>query len=230
MTLHAGISDLAAGKFVLLYDSEGRENEVDMVIGAEFVKSEHVAKMRTDGGGLICVAVHPIIAENLGLPYMADVYSICSDRFETFKAITPNDIPYDERSAFSITVNHRKTFTGVTDVDRALTIRELGKIGYGAMRKKCIDEFGKNFRSPGHVYLLRGAEGLLDARMGHTELSIFLAELAGITPVVAICEMLDASTGRALSFEKAKTYSEKNGLTLLRGSDLFEEFRRRREV
>jgi 3,4-dihydroxy 2-butanone 4-phosphate synthase len=227
MSLKRATSDLAAGKFVLLHDSDGRENEVDMVIGAEFVEWQHIARMRTDGGGLICVALHPIIAENLGLPYLADVYASCSDRFAVFGAITPNDIPYDERSAFSISVNHRRTFTGVTDADRALTIKELSGIATRAMRERCVEEFGRNFRSPGHVHLLRAVDGLLDARRGHTELGVFLAELAGITPAVALCEMLDASTGGALSVEKAEMYAKRNGLALVDGSEVFDEFRRR---
>ncbi|MEM2878475.1 MAG: 3,4-dihydroxy-2-butanone-4-phosphate synthase [Candidatus Hadarchaeales archaeon] len=226
MNVRKGASDLAAGKFVLLHDSDGRENEVDMIIGAEFVKPEHVTAMRTDAGGLICVAVHPLIARNIGLPYLSDVYASCSDRYEVFGAITPNDIPYDERSAFSITVNHRKTFTGVTDVDRAMTISELGRLGARAMREKCLNEFGRKFRSPGHVTLLRAAEGLLDSRRGHTELAVVLAGIAGITPAVVLCEMLDSSTGKALSTENAAVYARRNGLTLLDGAEVFEEFRR----
>jgi 3,4-dihydroxy 2-butanone 4-phosphate synthase len=77
------------------------------------------------------------------------------------------------------------------------------------------------------VHLLRAVDGLLDARRGHTELGVFLAELAGITPAVALCEMLDASTGGALSVEKAEMYAKRNGLALVDGSEVFDEFRRR---
>ncbi|MEM2874687.1 MAG: 3,4-dihydroxy-2-butanone-4-phosphate synthase [Candidatus Hadarchaeales archaeon] len=227
MRVRRAASDLSSGKFVLLHDSDGRENEVDMVMGAEFVQPGHVARMRLEAGGLICVALHPVIAKNIGVPYLADVYATCSDRFEAFGVVTPDDIPYDEKSAFSISVNHRKTFTGITDEDRSLTIRELGRLGAKAMRGKCVEELGKNFRSPGHVPLLRAADGLLDARRGHTELSVFLAELAGITPVVVLCEMLDASTGRALSVERARMYAEEHGLALVDGSEIVDEFRRR---
>ena len=131
----------------------------------------------------------------------------------------PDDLPYDERSAFSISVNHRRTFTGVTDEDRALTIRELGKLGALAMDAPMIEEFGRNFRSPGHVPLLRAANGLLAERTGHTELAVVLAELAGVTPALAICEMLDATTGKALGLAKASEYARKKGMPLLAGMD-----------
>jgi 3,4-dihydroxy 2-butanone 4-phosphate synthase len=215
------------GKFGLLHDSEGRENEVDMIMAAEFVGPSQVATMRKDAGGLICVALHPTIAENFGLPYLTEVYEAASSKFKVLTKTRPHDIPYDERSAFSLSVNHRRTFTGITDIDRALTISELGRLGAKALDGPAVEEFGRNFRSPGHVPLLRAGDGLLDERQGHTELSIALAELAGVTPVVVVCEMLDAKTGRALSRKAAADYAKKHGLVLLRGSDVVRNYRRR---
>lgn len=226
MSVEQAVKALNTGKFVLLHDSVGRENEVDMLIAAEFVGAPQVATMRREAGGLICVALHPTIAENFGLPYLTEVYDVASSKFDVLANTRPNDIPYDERSAFSLAVNHRRTFTGITDIDRALTIRELGNMGAQALDGSVVEEFGRNFRSPGHVPLLRAADGLLDERQGHTELSVILAELAGVTPVVAVCEMLDARTGRALSKEEAAEYGKKHGLVLLDGSDIVSEFRR----
>jgi 3,4-dihydroxy 2-butanone 4-phosphate synthase len=193
---------------------------VDMLVAAEFVSPSHVATMRQDAGGLICVALHPTIAENFGLPYLTEVYEAASSKFGVLAKIRPNDIPYDERSAFSLSVNHRRTFTGVTDIDRALTIRELGRLGAEALEGSALEEFGRNFRSPGHIPLLRAGDGLLDERQGHTELSVALAEFAEVTPVVTICEMLDARTNRALSREAAAGYAKKHGLAILDGSDV----------
>ncbi len=224
MRMKRALRDMKSGKFVLLHDSETREDEIDMVMAAEFVGPSEIATMRQHGGGLICVALHPTIARNFGLPYMTDVYDAASSRFDILAATRPYDIPYDERTAFSLSVNHRKTFTGITDVDRALTIRELGRIGMRALNGSAFEEFGKNFRSPGHVPLLRAADGLLNERRGHTELSVVLAELAGVTPVVVICEMLDAQTNRALSKKGAEKYAEEHGLVILNGSDIVSEF------
>ena len=228
MSLERAAKALKAGKFVLLHDSDGRENEVDMLVAAEFVGPSHVATMRQDAGGLICVALHPTIAENFGLPYLTEVYEAASSKFDVLARIRPNDIPYDERSAFSLSVNHRRTFTGVTDIDRALTIRELGGLGARALDGPAVEEFGQNFRSPGHIPLLRAGDGLLDERQGHTELSVVLAELAGVTPVMVVCEMLDAKTNRALSRKSAAGYAKKHGLVLLDGSDILMGCKKRR--
>jgi len=220
LSIGGALEDLRAGKFVLVHDAASRENEVDMVIAAEAVEPKHVAVMRRDAGGLICVTLHPRIADNLGLPHLTEVYEKASPHFGVLSLTTPDDLPYGERSAFSLAVNHRRTFTGITDFDRALTIRELGKFGAKALNGSMVEEFGRNFRSPGHVPLLRAAGGLLAERRGHTELVVALAELAGITPVVAICEMLDGQTGRALSLEAASEYASGRGLWCLRGEEI----------
>ena len=227
MSLDNALGAIRSGKFVLAHDAADRENEVDMMIGAEFVKPEHIATMRRDAGGLICVALHPQIAQNLGLPYLTEIYRGASSEFEVLELTRPNDLPYDERSAFSLAVNYRRTFTGVTDIDRALTIKELGKLGGRALDGPMEEEFGRNFRSPGHVPLLRASNGLLDERRGHTELAVALAELAGVTPVVAICEMLDSKTGKALSFEDASNYASERGLVCLRGDEIIRAYRKR---
>ena len=220
MNIDRALEALRGGSFLLVHDAVSRENETDLVILSEVVEPRHIATLRSEAGGLICVALHPRIADNLGLPFLTDVYKAASRRYEVFAATKPNDLPYDEKSAFSIAVNHRKTYTGITDVDRALTIRELGRLGAKAIGKKMAGEFGKNFRSPGHVPILRAAEGLVLERQGHTELVVALAEMTGVTPVVAICEMLDARTGRALSQKAAAEYAEARGLECLNGADI----------
>ena len=220
MSIDRALEVFRSGEFVLVHDAASRENEVDMVVAAEFVQPTHIATMRKDAGGLICVALHPTIADNLGLPYLTEVYDGASTKFGILKLTRPNDLPYDERSAFSLAVNYRRTFTGITDIDRALTIRELGKLGARALEDPMEEEFGRNFRSPGHVPLLRAARGLLDEREGHTELAVALAELAGVTPAVAICEMLDSETGKALSFEGAGSYASERGLICLKGEEI----------
>jgi 3,4-dihydroxy 2-butanone 4-phosphate synthase len=167
---------LKKGKFILLHDSENREDETDMVILAQHVKPEHIAKMRTDAGGLICAAVGNTAAEAIGLPFMADVLTEAENRYPLLKKMRGEDIKYDKKSAFSLTVNHRKTFTGVSDVDRALTIGELG--AYVRDLKEIKDPatvFGSKFRSPGHIPLLISS-GLAN-RQGHTELTCAIAEI-----------------------------------------------------
>lgn len=219
MSVERALEALRAGRFVLVHDAKGRENEVDLVIAAAAVRPEHVTTMRRDAGGLICVALKSEVADSFGVPYLTDVYRAAMPKFRVLKTAWPDDIPYDERSAFSITVNHRKTFTGVTDADRALTISELGKLA-ARRNSDLVAEFGKEFRSPGHVHLLRAAKGLLAERRGHTELVVALAGLAGITPVMCISEMMDARTKNALSGAGAKAYGKRHGIDFLEGSEI----------
>ena len=208
------------GEFVLVFDDDDREGEVDMIIASEFVTPKSVATLRNDAGGLICNCLHPDYCDEIRLPFMVDIMEAASEKYPDLAKLAPNDIPYDERSSFSIWVNHRKSFTGITDIDRAMTISELAKM----LADSRFDEFGSTFRSPGHVCLLRGADGLVKNRQGHTEIGLALCELAGVTPVCVVCEMMDADTGRATSIDDARKYAEENDLVLLRGKDIIDEY------
>lgn len=213
------VQALAAGEFILLYDFDDRERETDFAIRSDAVTPAGIRQMRKDGGGLICTAVHPLAAQRLGLPFASDVLRA------TVIAEREGDIPYDRRnhSSFSLWVNHRDTYTGITDRDRALTITEIAdhvkrSLNGGGVR------FHESFRTPGHCALLRAADRLLDQRKGQTELSIALAEMAGITPAVTICEMLDDENGCALSKEGARTYARDHGLVFVEGSEVLDRW------
>ncbi|MFQ6135631.1 MAG: 3,4-dihydroxy-2-butanone-4-phosphate synthase [Candidatus Hydrothermarchaeales archaeon] len=214
---------LRGGEIILIYDGEGREEETDLVVAGEFATPEHIRTMRRDGGGLICTAIHPKIAKGLKIPFLVDVWRYATPHYDVFEGLKPNDIPYDEKSAFSITINHRKTFTGITDNDRSLTIREFARVSENSLNGYDPEEFGRNFRSPGHVVLLRAADGLLDSRKGHTELSVAMVEMAGLTPVAAICEML-GDDGNSLKKADAERYARERGLVALEGKEVIEEF------
>ena len=217
------------GEPVLIYDFDDREGETDIAIPAVNVDWKSVALMRKDGGGLICVAIHPDAADRLGLPFMHDVLRVASEKIESIKSLIPFDIKYDSRSSFSLWVNHRDTFTGITDRDRALTIRRVGEAVDAVMLGEEFD-FGKEFRSPGHVALLRAAKNLTYERVGQTELSVALAQMAGIAPAVAICEMLDDRTGKALSKEDAIAYAEENGVPFVEGKDIVASYADFKEI
>ncbi|MDR2544108.1 MAG: 3,4-dihydroxy-2-butanone-4-phosphate synthase [Methanobrevibacter sp.] len=223
--LKKGIDRVKKGEFILVYDDDEREGETDMIIGAEFVTGSQVATMRQDAGGLICTCIHPNYCDKIGLPYMNDIMEVAKDKFPILDKLTPNDIPYDERSSFSIWVNNRKTFTGITDNDRALTISSVAKL----CKEEKFDQFGNEFRSPGHVSLLRGVYDLLEKRQGHTELSLALAEMAGITPVTVVCEMMDGKTKESLSIENAENYAKTNDLAFLDGSKIIDEYLKKNE-
>ena len=219
MTLESAIESLKRGEFVLLYDSAGRENEIDMVVAAEFITPEHVARMRQHAGGLLCLAIDNIFAEKLGLKYMHDILSN-SDSFDSqSKEMIMGLAPYGDHPTFSISINHYQTYTGITDQDRALTIREMANL-YKLENKQ--NKFISSFKTPGHVPMLLASKGLLATRQGHTEMSVYLAQIAELSPVTAICEMMDAETYSALSFEKAQKYAKQNAIPFIDGKELIE--------
>ena len=212
---------LRDGKFILIHDSESRENEVDMVKAAQYISPQDIATMRNDAGGLICLAISDEIASKLKLTFMHDLLHFASKNNPSLSKIISSLAPYGDRPSFSITVNHVDTFTGITDIDRALTITKMSEIcsdidNYGKY------EFSKKFRSPGHVPILISAKELLKERSGHTELSIQLMKLALLIPTVVICEMLDSDTGGALKVDKAIEYSKRFNIPLVESPQIKE--------
>jgi 3,4-dihydroxy 2-butanone 4-phosphate synthase len=196
------------GAPVLVHDAADREGETDILYPARAVTPRAVARMRNDAGGLVCVALSDAVSETLGLPFIQESldHPLTAD----------HELGYDERSSFSLTVNHRDTFTGITDEDRALTIAELGALAAAPDRRT----FEETFRAPGHVHLLRAAPDLLADRRGHTELGIVLADAADQPPAVVVCEMLDDETGGARSPADARSYAERHGLVYVEGASL----------
>ena len=222
------VNELRKGSFVLLHDSQSRENEVDLVIAAELVSPEHVRIMRQDAGGLLCVAVDHAVGSQLGIGYLHDIFDSSAYKFPILRDLAETKEPYGDKPAFSITVNHRRTYTGVTDQDRALTISQIGRIAKRVLENHvdCKVEFIREFKSPGHIHLLLESDDSLARRRGHTELSLYLCKLAGLTPAMAICEMLDGKTYRALSLQDATSYAQKHLLSILDGEKLFTHFLR----
>ncbi|MGI0019155.1 MAG: 3,4-dihydroxy-2-butanone-4-phosphate synthase [Nitrososphaera sp.] len=216
------ISALKAGRFVLVHDDKGREDEIDMVIAAERVTPEHIAIMRKDAGGLLCLAIASEPATKLGLVFMHDMIAGMGKVNPVFAKLTEGRAAYGDKPSFSIAVNHRSTFTGITDIDRALTVSKMA----GVCKNGNVDEFARDFRAPGHIPILIAAKGLLAERKGHTELCVYLMKLAGMAPAVAICEMMDSVTHRALTVEKAGEYARKAGIPLLEASELKEAYQK----
>jgi 3,4-dihydroxy 2-butanone 4-phosphate synthase len=204
------VAALAGGEPVLVHDFADREGETDLVYPADAVTAADVARLRNDAGGLVCVALDAAVADAWSLPFLADAVD---------HPATDGRPSYDERSSFSLSVNHRETRTGVTDGDRATTIRALGE---GA-EEPAGTAFAETFRSPGHVHLLRAAPSLAERR-GHTELAVALVREAGRSPAAVVCEMLDGESGGALSVADARAYARRHGLAYVEGEDVVAEF------
>ncbi|NKE34815.1 3,4-dihydroxy-2-butanone-4-phosphate synthase [Natronococcus sp. JC468] len=209
-TFERALESLRAGEPVLVHDAADREGETDLIYHADAVTPEAVAHLRNDAGGLVCVALGHGVAEAFDLPFYAEAVD--------HPAAADHELGYDERSSFSLTVNHRDTYTGITDADRSRTIQALGE----AAADPATTEFASEFRVPGHVHLLKAAPELLDQREGHTELGLALADAADLPPAVVVCEMLDERTGEALVPADARGYADRHDYVYLEGRDVLE--------
>jgi len=218
--LRRAIQLIREGRPVLIHDSRFREDEVDMVYHASFITYREVYILRTLAGGLICYVMPYDVANALGLRFMDDIL-----RGTEFNVLTSRRLPYGDRPAFSLWVNHKDVRTGISDYDRALTIRKLhevtelvslGEVGMGR------ELFYGSFISPGHVPILIGRD--LSVRRGHTELSIALARLANLIPSMVIAEVLDE--GYSMSLSKAKELAERLGTTVVDGDEILEQLPR----
>jgi 3,4-dihydroxy 2-butanone 4-phosphate synthase len=218
LSLNEAIAALKAGSIALVHDGRARENEVDMVVAAEHIRPEHIVSMRTDAGGLICLAISHEIASKLGLAYMHDMIASFGKINPIFSKLTEGRAAYGDRPSFSISINHRETFTGITDNDRALTIAKMASVCRN-IETTGVEEF-RGFRAPGHVHILIASKRLLQERMGHTELCVYLAKLADITPAIVMCEMMDSRTHNALSVDDAEQYARKHNIPLVDAGEL----------
>ncbi len=209
-SIQSAVAQLKRGEFVVLYDSDSREGECDLIIHASFVTPEIVSRLRKDAGGSIVLAIGNEIAQELQLPFLHDLFT------KEKIPITYKKTNYGDTPPYTIPVNHIRAHTGVTDNDRALGIKTFAEI-FDQKNKKLF--FEQNFRTPGHlpICVSKGIE----KRKGHTELSIELAKKAHLSKCMVLCEMLDE--GFALSKEKAKKYAEKNDLVFLAGEQIWKK-------
>ncbi len=163
-TIPQALADVKAGRFVIIVDDEGRENEGDLVIAAEKVTPEVINFMATHARGLICT---PMTGERL-------------DALRIPMAVNENTSAHG--TAFTVPVDaKRDTTTGISAHDRAATVRAL------------IDPATKpeDLARPGHIFPLRAREGGVLVRAGHTEAAVDLARLAGLAPAGVICEIMN---------------------------------------
>jgi len=212
--IKAAIAAFEAGRPVCIHDAADREGETDLIYHADAIDPSAVARLRNDAGGLVCVALGNSVATAAELPYATAAID--------HPAVEDTAMAYGDRPSFSLSVNHRETFTGITDEDRALTIQELGRFATEAtVGDATVSDFAERFRAPGHVQLLRAAPGLLAERRGHTELGVALAKAADLSPAVVVCEMLTDCDG-AQSRETARQYAAAHDIPFLRGEWLIE--------
>ncbi len=193
------IEDLKAGKPVIIVDDESRENEGDLVIAAEFATRETINFIIKEARGLLCTPMLEADLLRLGISQMVEKNT---DNHET---------------AFTVSVDHMDTTTGISPEERAITMQKL------------IDPNAKpeDFRRPGHVFPLRYKEGGVLVRQGHTEASIDLCKLAGLYPAAAICEITN-DEGYMSRMDDLIAFSKKHDLKIASVEALV-EYRKRHD-
>ncbi len=219
----------AQGKPVMVFDSDFRECETDLLWPAAAATPAVMRRLRQDCGGLLFLAIGDDVGEKFGLPWLQDLHThpVLVEENPVLDSLITDDLQYDTRSAFTLSLNHRETFTGITDHDRALTTRRFGELASEMQEESAIDAMsalGKEFRTPGHIPLCREAPGGLETRQGHTELAVAIARLAGLVPCTIGAEMLQPDGDRALSVEDARAYAAKHEIPMLTGEDIMKAF------
>jgi 3,4-dihydroxy 2-butanone 4-phosphate synthase len=202
--------DLLNGKPIVMYDFKGREEETDMVFYGGTVTWESINILRRDAGGLICYVTGSEEANEIGLKFLTDEWRDHPIYSKLIKRPAYGDYP-----SFTIWVNHINVGTGINDIDRAKTIRELHKLIEMKDGNK-MNYFLNNFYAPGHVPVL--ASRGLENRKGHTELVTALADKLNLPRSMVIAEMLD--NGKSLSREKAEKLAKARDLKFIEGEDL----------
>ena len=221
------IRAFSQGKPVMIFDSDFREKETDLLWPATAATPAVMRRLRIDCGGLLFLAIGDEIGQMFDLPWLQDLHThekLVNDNPVLSHLIT-NDLQYDTRSAFTLSINHRDTYTGITDRDRSLTTKRFGELSGSLMEKsisgeEAFKELGKEFRTPGHIPVCRESPGGLKSRQGHTELAVAIARLAGQVPATIGAEMLQPDGDGALSIKDARTYAAKHNIPMITGDDL----------
>ncbi|WP_226679770.1 bifunctional 3,4-dihydroxy-2-butanone-4-phosphate synthase/GTP cyclohydrolase II [Sutcliffiella horikoshii] len=175
-SIEEALEDLQQGKVIIVCDDEDRENEGDFVALAEKATPAVVNFMATHGRGLICVPVQDELAEKLDLVPMV------------------NHNTDSHGTAFTVSIDHKSTTTGISAFERSTTILELlsptSKAG--------------DFKRPGHIFPLVAKKGGVLRRAGHTEAAVDLALMSGSYPAGVICEIMneDGSMARVPELRK----------------------------
>src|SRR5690625_3173350 len=161
-TIQEAIADLKEGKPIIVVDDEDRENEGDLVALSANVSMQVINFMITHGKGLVCMPITKALAVKMNL-YMME---------------KENTDPLG--TAFTVSVDHKNTTTGISAQERAETIKALTN----------ADAKPEDFKRPGHIFPLIAEDDGVLARPGHTEAAVDLAKLCGYFPSGVICEII----------------------------------------
>ena len=200
-TIDEAIQAIADKRIVIVVDDEDRENEGDLVMAAEAATPENIAFFLAHTSGVICTPLEPERADELDLPLMVVANTEA------------------QRTAFTVSVDYRHgTSTGISAADRAATIQAL------------IDPATRptDLNRPGHIFPLRYRPGGLLKRAGHTEATVDLARLAGLTPGGVLCEVVTEDKSGMARLEELEAFAKVHDLPIISIADLI-RYRRRHE-
>lgn len=190
-TIAAALSEIAAGRPVLVADDADRENEVDLIMAAQHADERWIGWAIRHGSGVICTPMPDSVADRLALPPMA----------------VHNQDP--KGTAYTVSVDAAGLTTGISAAERARTISLLADPA----------STPEAFTRPGHVFPLRARERGVLERAGHTEAAVDLARLAGCAPVGAIVEIVH-DDGSMMRLEDAEAFAQREGLIVVTIADL----------
>jgi len=194
------LEDINAGKPVVILDNEDRENEGDIIFAAEHATTENVNLMAKYARGLICMPMDASYSDKYNLPQMCIVNT---DNHTT---------------AFTVSVDHVDTTTGISAVERGLTARKFAD-----------DSSTKDdFRRPGHMFPLQAKKGGVIERPGHTEATVDLCRLAGCKPVGLCCEIMN-DDGTMARLDDLVAFSKEHDLKIST-IELLVQYRKEHEV
>lgn len=193
-SIEAALSDLRAGKMIIVVDDEDRENEGDFVMAADMITPEAVNFMATFGRGLICTPLTSELAQKFELPLQ----------------VTSNTANLG--TAFTVTIDAKeKISTGISSSDRSHTIKLMTQ----------QETVATDFARPGHIFPLIAKDGGVLERPGHTEASVDLARMSGFSPVGVICEIMNED-GSMARFPELCDLADKHGLKMIAIADLIQ--------
>jgi len=195
-TIPEAITELRAGRMIVVVDDEDRENEGDLTIAAEKVTPETINFMARFGRGLICLPMTGERLDELRVPLMVHDDEN-SARFGT---------------AFCVPIEAKQgTTTGISAADRARTV-------LAAIDPKTRPG---DLARPGHMFPLRAVPGGVLVRAGQTEAAVDLARMAGLTPAGVICEVMD-DDGTMARLPRLERFCREHGLKLITIRDLIQ--------
>ena len=196
------LEDIKNGIPLIIVDDENRENEGDLFVAAEKATYESINLMATFARGLTCTPMSSEYAIRLGLDPM-------TARNTDAKC-----------TAFTVSVDAKEgTTTGISIADRLTTIKKLAD----------INSVSSDFTRPGHIFPLIAKDNGVLEREGHTEATVDLCKICGLTPVSVICEILK-DDGTMARMDDLEIFAKQHNLKIITIADLIKYRKKTQEL